>query len=307
MAHPTKTKIPDESDAGEGRRRRAAAVGEAHAAAEANAATEIAAFEKANGRPHALGRLNCELARVLAHQPATLEGEPAPTFAEVVHLLRLTATALRRYSGGPVATEAATLVNLSLHSLSAPNQESARKALRRAAERTLDGVGASLKTTPIGDRIAEDLGAPGRHARAGRALQWAAERCLERHGEMTRLAADTTVRFIPPLAPLVERHTALLAREIAGYFGASPQARGIIDLDFSCFSASSVRAKIESAIARKLTRWPPDGSLDARAVVDLREDVAVAVVVAAAKASGFRDAKRRLFDWRRKTRSRLAR
>ena len=217
VARPTKPKIPDPSVA-ERARRRALAVRDAHIEAERSVAAGLVEVEKRTGAPHPLARLNCELARVVAASPASLEGEPPPTFAEVAHLLRLAATALRRFSEGQVATEAATLVNLCLRALSAPRQAEAADGLHRAAERAFDGLRVGLQLTPIGDRIESDLGHGGNMARAGRELIRVVERCLE----LPLMAAEPSARYLPPLVPGIEEHVALLAREIACSLEASP-------------------------------------------------------------------------------------
>jgi hypothetical protein len=183
-------------------------------------------------------------------------------------------------SAKPLAapSRAPALLDLIRLSLSAIKPAEAEAGVRRAAEVLFDSIRVGTQLTPLGDAMEDQLGHAGHYARSGRRLLWMAERTLERDWGVALWGSQ--------------------ARTLAIMLSRGYGSEGIIVADDLRLE------KVVRAIERKLKRWPPASEATPRERDQLRQEVAIDVVCAAARASGFRNPKRRLFDWLRKTRAR---
>ncbi len=291
-----------------------------------------------------LSRLDCDLTHVLASDPRTPDGQPAPTFAEVTYLLRLSGTALKRHSQAPgswlgppdsplkaealrpypespLATQAATLTSLVRLGLSHPKQEEATAAFKRANEVIFDALRVGLQLSPQGDFIEGELRHRGHYARAGRALKLSVLRALEawESRDRTQLAADLVRVSTDGHKDLVfDAYRKVLAWDLAFLLIGAYGSAGIIDgplgrprrgKTFLRWPVqelgdpfAEVFAAVDSVLAR--SRWLVAQTTDTWQQAQECEKLAVRIVVAAAKARGFANARKRLFDADRKLRAR---
>jgi len=173
----------------------------------------------------------------------------------------------------------ATNIDLLRLCLTAQDAAGCSRVLKDSAGRAFHAL--SLKGTPIGDTIEDELGRPGRAPRAGARLVWFVARLLE------QIHLDESPQAV--------------AQDLARWLDGANGIEEISPSSDSRWPSREAQARIDGwakVIEQLLKKWVRDSGRSFPDLADndrAREDVARRIVATVARMSGYRDPQARLF------------